>query len=122
VAGIGALFYNLNLIQKAGEAGMNIYDMMKQFKNFQSTMEEIKKELRLRKDILERNGVEIVFNGMGEIIDIDIKEEELLRDWSRLKPILIDLINEAQDISRDLAKEELNRKFGGLLGGMGLGF
>ncbi len=101
---------------------MNIYDMMKQFKDFQASVEDIKRELRLRKEILERDGVEIIFNGLGEIIDIDIKNPELKEDWSKLKPVLIDLINEAQDLSRNMAKEEFNKKFGGLLGGLGIGF
>ena len=101
---------------------MNIYDMMKQLKNLQQGFEEVKQSLRLRKEILEKDGVEIIFNGLGEIVDIDVKEESLKGDWDRLKPILIDLINQAQDISRDIAKEEFNRRFGGLLGGLGLGF
>ncbi len=101
---------------------MNIYDMVKQLKNFQQGFEEVKESLRLRKEILEKEGVEIVFNGLGEVVDIDVKDEELRKDWNRLKPVLINLINQAQDISRDIAKEEFNRRFGGLLGGLGLGF
>ncbi|WP_457600728.1 YbaB/EbfC family nucleoid-associated protein [Hydrogenivirga sp.] len=101
---------------------MNIYDMVKQLKNFQQSFEEVKESLRLRKEIIEKDGVEIIFNGLGEVVDIEIKDEELSGDWSKLKPILIDLINQAQDISRDIAKEEFNRRFGGLLGGLGLGF
>ncbi len=101
---------------------MNIYDMMKQLKNLQKGFEEAKESLRLRKEIIEKDGVEIIFNGLGEIVDIDIREEELKGNWSRLKPVLIELINQAQDISRDIAKEEFNRRFGGLLGGLGLGF
>ena len=101
---------------------MNIYEIMKQLKNIQQGFEEVKRSLRLRKEILEKDGVEIVFNGLGEIVDIEIKEESLREDWERLKLILIDLINQAQDISRDIAKEEFNRRFGGLLGGLELGF
>ncbi len=101
---------------------MNIYDMVKQLKNFQQGFEEVKESLRLRKEILEKEGVELVFNGLGEVVDIDVKDEELSKDWNRLKPVLINLINQAQDISRDIAKEEFNRRFGGLLGGLGLGF
>jgi len=101
---------------------MNIYDMMKQLKNLQQGFEEVKESLRLRKEILERESVEIVFNGLGEIVNIEIKDEELKRDWNKLKPILLELINQAQSISRDIAKEEFNKKFGGLLGGLGLGF
>ncbi len=101
---------------------MNIYDMVKQLKNFQQGFEEVKESLRLRKEILEKEGVELVFNGLGEVVDIDVKDEELRKDWNRLKPVLINLINQAQDISRDIAKEEFNRRFGGLLGGLGLGF
>jgi len=101
---------------------MNIYDMVKQFKNFQQGFEEVKESLRARKEIIDREGVELIFNGLGEVVDIEIKNEELLQDWNKLKPVLIALINQAQDISRDIAKEEFNRKFGGLLGGLGLGF
>jgi DNA-binding protein YbaB len=101
---------------------MNIYDMMKQLKNLQQGFEEVKESLRLKKEIIERGGVEIVFNGMGEILDIEVKDEDLRRDWERLRPVLIDLINQAQSISRDMAKEEFNKKFGGLFGGLGLGF
>lgn len=100
---------------------MNFYDMIKQFKNIQESMEAIKEDLRQRKEIIEREGVEIVYNGLGEITDINITEESLLGDWKRLKPLLIDLINEVQKDSREMMKEEFSKKFGGLLGGMGLG-
>ncbi len=101
---------------------MNIYSMMKQLKSFQQGFEEVKESLRVRKEIIEKEGVEIVFNGLGEVVNIEVKEEKLKKDWDSLKPILIDLINQAQDISRDIAKEEFNRRFGSLLGGLGLGF
>ncbi len=100
---------------------MNIYDMVKQLKSLQQGFEEAKESLRHKKEIIERDGVEIVFNGLGEIVDIEVKDEELKEDWNKLKPVLISLINQAQDISRDMAKEEFNRRFGGLLGGLGLG-
>ena len=100
---------------------MNIYDMMKNLKNIQQGFEEVKKDLRLRKDMIEMEGVEVIFNGMGEILDIEIKDESLKEDWSKLKPVLIDAINRAESASRDIAKEELNKKFGGLLGGLGFG-
>ncbi len=100
---------------------MNIYDMMKQFKNLQESMESVKNELRLRKEVIDRDGVEVIFNGLGEIVDIELSETAKDMEWNRLKPILIDLINEAQGRSRDILKEELGKRFGGLLGGMGLG-
>jgi DNA-binding protein YbaB len=99
---------------------MNIYDMMKQFKNFQESMEQVKGELRQRKEVLEKEGIEIIYNGLGEVVDISVSPD-IAGDWNRLKPLLIDLINEAQDRSREILKEELSRKFGGLLGGMGFG-
>ncbi|HHJ63574.1 MAG TPA: hypothetical protein ENJ61_01570 [Aquifex aeolicus] len=101
---------------------MNIYNMMKQLKNLQQGFEETKEILRSRKEIIEREGVEVIFNGLGEIVNIEVRDEELKNSWEKLKPVLIDLINQAQDISRDMAKEEFNRRFGGLLGGLGLGF
>ena len=100
---------------------MNIYDMMKNLKNIQQGFEEVKKDLRLRKDMIEMEGVEIIFNGMGEILDIEIKDDSLKDDWSKLKPVLINAINRAESASRDIAKEEFNKKFGGLLGGLGFG-
>lgn len=100
---------------------MNFYDMIKQFKNIQESMETIKEELRLRKEIIERDGVEVVYNGLGEITDINVRDESLLQDWQKLKPVLIDLINDVQRDSREMMKEEFSKKFGNLLGGMGLG-
>lgn len=97
---------------------MNIFEMMKQFKNFQEALEEIKKELREEKEILEKDGIEIVFNGLGEILNIEFKEE---KDCEKVKKTLMELINQAQDIARDRAKEAFNKKFGGLLGGLGFG-
>ncbi|WP_461829620.1 YbaB/EbfC family nucleoid-associated protein [Aquifex sp.] len=97
---------------------MNIFDMMKQFKNFKDTMEEIKEELRREKEILEKDGVEIVFNGLGEIVSIEFKEN---KSCEEVKRTLIELINQAQDISRDKMKEAVNKHFGGILGGLGLG-
>ncbi|RUM28706.1 MAG: hypothetical protein DSY32_04040 [Aquifex sp.] len=99
---------------------MNIYDFMKQLKNFQETVEELKKELRAEKDILEKDGVEVVFNGLGEILNIEFKGEE--KDCEKLKPVLIELINQAQDMARDKMKEAFSKRFGGLFGGLGLGF
>ncbi len=101
---------------------MNLKDLMKQMKVFQESFEEIKRNLRERKDIVEKEGIELVFNGMGEILDIEVKDEELLRDWKKMKLTLIEAINEALDRARDIQKEELQKKFGGLLGGLGLGF
>ncbi len=100
---------------------MNFYDMIKQFKNIQESMETIKEELRLRKEIIERDGVEVIYNGLGEITDINVQDESLLENWQKLKPVLIDLINEVQRSSREMMKEEFSKKFGGLLGGMGFG-
>ncbi|MDQ7038689.1 MAG: YbaB/EbfC family nucleoid-associated protein [Aquificota bacterium] len=100
---------------------MNIYDMMKQLKGLQKGFEEVKESLRLRKEIVERDGVEIVFNGLGEILSIEVKDVSLKQDWERVKPVLLDLINEAQRKSRDMAKEEFRKRFGGLLGGLGFG-
>ncbi len=100
---------------------MSIYDMIKQLKSLQSGFEEVKDNLRYRKEIIDKEGVEVVFNGLGEIVDIEIKDEGLKKDWDKLRPVLIEVINQAQDIARDMAKEEFSRKFGGLLGGLGIG-
>ncbi len=100
---------------------MNIYEMVKQLKGLQQGFEEVKETLRSRKEVIERDGVLIVFNGLGEILDIDLKDESLKEDWGRLKTSLMDLINEAQSRAKDIAKEELSRKFGGILGGLGFG-
>ncbi len=100
---------------------MNIYDMMKQLKALQQSFEEVKESLRSRKEIVEKDGVEVIFNGLGEVLDIEIKDGDLKKNWERLKPIILDLINEAQKRSRDMAKEEFQKRFGTLLGGFGLG-
>lgn len=101
---------------------MNIYDMMKQLKSIQRSFEETKESLRSAKDMIEEDGIKIIFNGLGEIVDIEIQSRELSNNWEELKPKLIYLINRAQDRARDMAKEEFNRRFGGIFGGMGFGF
>lgn len=97
---------------------MNFFELVKQFKSFKLVMEEVKEELRRERGVLEKEGVEIVFNGLGEILSIEFKEE---KSCEEAKEILIELINQAQDISRDKMKEVMNRRFGGLLEGFGLG-
>jgi len=88
----------------------------------QRGFEEVKEALRSRKELIESDGVELLFNGLGEVVDIDIKDEKLKGDWEKLRLVLIDLINRAQDRSRDMLREELSRKFGGFVGGSGFGF
>lgn len=100
---------------------MNIYEMMKQLKGMQRVFEEVKETLRTRKEILERDGVEVVFNGLGEVVSIEVKEEFLRADWDRLRPLVIDLVNQAQARARDMAKEEISRRFGIMFGGLDLG-
>ncbi len=101
---------------------MNIYDMMKQLKSIQRSFEETKESLRSAKDMIEEDGIKIIFNGLGEIVDIEVQSQELKGNWEELKPKLIYLINLAQDRARDMAKEEFSRRFGGIFGGMGFGF
>ncbi|NPB08282.1 MAG: hypothetical protein GXN96_05070 [Aquificae bacterium] len=97
---------------------MNIFEAMKHLKNMKEVMEEVKRELREEREILSKEGLEITFNGLGEIVDIKFPEGKSCED---LKEVFIELVNQAQDISRDRVKEAINRKFGGLLGGLGLG-
>jgi DNA-binding protein YbaB len=100
---------------------MNIYEMMKQLKDLQKGFEEVKGVLSSRREVLEREGVEVTFNGLGEVLDIRVKNGDLKEDWERLRPVLLDLLREVHLRSKDMAKEEFGKRFGGLLGGLGLG-
>ena len=95
---------------------MNIFEAIRQFKNFQEAIEEIKKELREERKILEKEGIKIVFNGMGEILSIEFKEKQ---NCEKVGKTLTELINQAQDKARDKVKEALNKRFGGFPGGFG---
>ena len=97
---------------------MNVFELVKQLKSFKLVVEEVKEELRRERGLLEKEGVKVVFNGLGEILSIEFKEE---KGCEEVKGILIELINQAQEVSRDKVKEVMNRHFGGLLEGFGLG-
>ncbi|NPA33166.1 MAG: hypothetical protein GXO04_06025 [Aquificae bacterium] len=97
---------------------MNIYELMKSLKNFQEVMEEVKRELRQQREEIQRDGVRVVFNGLGEILSLELPEDQ---DCGRLRDTLVELINEAQARARDKTKSAFERRFGGLLGGLGLG-
>ena len=97
---------------------MNFFELVKQLKSFKLVVEEVKEELRRERGVLEKEGVKVVFNGLGEILSIEFKEE---KSCEEVKRILIELVNQAQEVSRDKVKELMNRRFGGLLEGLGLG-
>jgi len=97
---------------------MNIFEAMKQLKNMKEVMEEVKKELRSEREVLSKDGVKVTFNGLGEVIDIEFPPDSRCGE---LKDTLVELLNQAQEISRDKMKEAFNRKMGGILGGFGFG-
>ncbi len=92
---------------------MKLTSLIKAIKGLGSLIEEVGRDLRDQTFEIERRGLKVKFNGLGEIIDIDLFDEDLIRDWQRFKETLKDVVNEAQDISRDKMKEAILRKIGG---------
>ncbi len=86
--------------------------------NVRERFEEAKRELKAREEVLERDGVRVVFNGTGDILDIQVEDQEV--PFSKVKETLIELLNESIETAREIAEEELNKKFGGLLKGLGI--
>lgn len=92
---------------------VKLTSLIKAIKGLGSLIEEVGRDLRDQTFEIERRGLKVKFNGLGEIIDIDLFDEDLIRDWQRFKETLKDVVNEAQDISRDKMKEAILRKIGG---------
>jgi len=87
---------------------MNIFELLKNLKGMEYVAEEIKKELREKRETLSKGGITITFNGLGEVLEINTEKDS---PFSEVKESLIELINQAQEISRDLIKEAIKKRF-----------
>ncbi|MEZ0362023.1 MAG: YbaB/EbfC family nucleoid-associated protein [Hydrogenobacter sp.] len=92
---------------------MNLTEFIKNLKGFEGLVNSLKDELRQKREIIEKDKITIVFNGLGEVIDIRCGEGA---KFDEVKDTLMELINQAQDISRDMMMEALKKRFGGILG------
>ncbi len=92
---------------------MDLANFIKNLKNFDGMLGQIKEDLRQKKEMIEKNGITITFNGFGEIEDIEYLQD---KNISEVKDTLIELLNLAQDLSRDMMLEAVKRKFGGIFG------
>ncbi len=88
-------------------------ELIKNLKGFDETLRSVKEELRQRRDMIEKDGLTVVFNGLGEVLEIKGLEDKTL---SEVRQTLIDILNQAQDITRDNVIKEISKRFGGILG------
>ncbi|NPB06004.1 MAG: hypothetical protein GXO03_00195 [Aquificae bacterium] len=89
---------------------MNIFDAIRQFKQLAEVTQSLKEELRSSVERLEGERVTVVVNGLGELVELELKPESCKELESELK----ELINEAQRRARERVKEAAKEKLGGL--------
>jgi len=93
----------------------NLGDMMKQLKDMQENIENVKSKMKEEKYTASVGGdlVKVTVNGLGEVIDIEI-DDSLLTDENRdlLKELIISGVNEATK----KAKENLGSKLSEAVG------
>jgi len=81
---------------------MNVFELLKNLKGIEHMAEEIKKELREKRETLSKGGITITFK------EINTEKDS---PFSEVKESLIELINQAQEVSRDLLKETIKKRF-----------
>lgn len=92
---------------------------MKQLKNLEQEYEKLKLELSQKEYIIERNGITLKFNGLGDIIALDISkdiENKTIKDFQEDLKLLL---KEYQDMVKDNLVKSLKDRF---IGGLPFGF
>ncbi|WP_340690181.1 hypothetical protein [Hydrogenobacter thermophilus] len=92
---------------------MNIAELIKSLKGFEGLLESFKDELRQRREMIQKDDLTIVFNGLGEVLEIKCSQDVKFGD---IRNTLMELLNQAQDISRDMMMQAIKKRFGGILG------
>jgi hypothetical protein len=98
--------------------GMDWGKLMKQAKEMQKKMADIKEELKER--IVEGTSgggiVKVLMNGAGEVMDIKIEKEAINpEDKEMLEDLIIAAVNEAFAKSRKLVDQEMAKITGGFV-------
>ncbi|MCS7285106.1 MAG: hypothetical protein NZ527_05240 [Hydrogenobacter thermophilus] len=92
---------------------MNIAELIKSLKGFEGLLESLKDELRQKREMIQKDDLTIVFNGLGEVLEIKCSQDVKFGD---IRNTLMELLNQAQDISRDMMMQAIKKRFGGILG------
>ncbi len=92
---------------------------MKQLKNLEQEYEKLRLELSQKEYIIQRKGITIKFNGIGDIISLDINDEVSSNPIKDFQEDLKILLKEYQDMVKDNLTGSLKDKF---MGGLPFGF
>lgn len=92
-------------------------NLLAQAKKLQGDMEKISKEIESTTYAGENSGVKVEINGKYEVLKIDIKNEETLKDKELVEDMILLATNEAlEKIKKD--KDEKLGKYTNGLGGL----
>lgn len=90
-------------------------NLLAQAKKLQGDMEKISKEIESTTYVGENSGVKVEINGKYEVLKIDIKNEETLKD----KELVEDMILLATNEALEKIKKEKDEKLGKYTNGLG---
>ena len=96
---------------------MKINNLMKQFNQMQSQMQNMQDQLAEEKINVSVGGgmINAVFNGKGEMMSIAIDPEEINpNDKDMLEDLIISAVNDGIEKSRKLAEDQTGKLLGGL--------
>ncbi|MEW6733822.1 MAG: YbaB/EbfC family nucleoid-associated protein [Acidobacteriota bacterium] len=105
--------------------GFDPRQMQQMMKDMQSQQEEMQRKLgEIRVDAAAGGGmVSVVMSGTKEMISIKIEPDAVKEgDIDMLQDLIVAAVNEATRKADEKAQEAMRSQFGGLLGGLGLGF
>ncbi|MGC8650000.1 MAG: hypothetical protein ACP5S8_03405 [Hydrogenobaculum sp.] len=98
---------------------MDIISMMKQLKSLETEYEKLKTELASKEHMLERAGITMKFDGLGNIKDFSISEDVASKPIAEFKDDLKSLIEEYQDMVKENLTKAMKDRF---LGSLPFGF
>lgn len=105
--------------------GLDMGKMQGMMKDMQKQQEDMQKKLNAIKVDASAGGgiVTVVMTGAKEMVSIKIDQDAVKDgDVDMLQDLIVAAINEANRKADEKAQEALRSQFGGLLGGLGLGF
>ena len=105
--------------------GFDPRQMQQMMKDVQKQQEEMQKKLgEIQVDASAGGGiVTVMMSGAKELISIKIEPDAVKEgDVEMLQDLIVAAVNEASRKADEKAQEAMRSQFGGLLGGLGLGF
>lgn len=95
---------------------MNMQNLLAQAKKLQVDMEKITKEIEATVFTGENSGVKVEIDGKNEVLKIEIKNEETLKDKELVEDMILLAINEALNKIKKEKEEKLGKYTNGLGG------